>query len=75
MRKIVFLVFLSIIFVSQLSFSQERAILVPKQIEGAPFKFDDNEDLFGQAYRWFFEGDVENAGATLRKLVTVAGVT
>jgi len=75
MRKLVILTLLTFVSIFQVSFAQERAILVPKQIEGAPFKYTDSEDFFGQAYRWFYEGDVENAGATLRKLVKAAGVT
>lgn len=74
MRKRILLALFSVLIISQVSFAQERAILVPRQVEGAPFKYTDGDDLFGQAYRWFFEGDVENAGATLRKLVTSAGV-
>lgn len=67
-------VILALFFTGQLVYSQDRAILIPKQIEGAPFQFEDTEDLFGQAYRWFYEGDIPNAGVTLRKLLTDAGI-
>ena len=47
--------------------------MVPKRIAGAPFKFDDQEDLFGQAYRWFLEGEVSVSAEKLRELITNAG--
>lgn len=74
MRKSVFFSLLIIATLFQSGFAQDRAVLVPKQVAGAPFKLNDGEDLFGQAYRWFYEGDVPNAGATLKKLIAAAGV-
>ena len=46
--------------------AQDRIITVPKAVPGAPFKFEDTEDLFGKAYRWFSEGEVEWAADSLR---------
>lgn len=54
-------------------FAQEREILLPKPISGAPFHFDDSEDLFGKAYRWFLEGEPEFGADSLKKLVVSAG--
>lgn len=53
--------------------AQDRIIAVPKAVPGAPFKFEDTEDLFGKAYRWFSEGEVEWAADSLRKLVNLSG--
>jgi hypothetical protein len=61
------------VFLTHFAFAQETAILVPKQVEGAPFMFDDQEDLFGQAYRWFLEGEVEKGSNLLREIVTNTG--
>ena len=72
--RILLLTFLFlVIFVIHSAFAQEKAILVPKQVEGAPFMFDDREDLFGQAYRWFLEGEVEKGSNLLREIVTNTG--
>lgn len=53
------------------SFAQDRVITVPKAVEGAPFRVNDAEDLFGKAYRWFLEGEVEWAADSLRKLINL----
>lgn len=55
------------------AFSQDKIITVPKPVAGAPFKVSDSEDLFGKAYRWFHEGEVEWAGDSLRKLIGLTG--
>jgi hypothetical protein len=65
---------LLVILLATFSFSQDRTILVPKQVPGAPYAVDDSDDLFGQAYRWFIEGAVEEGSGTLRKLVQKAGI-
>lgn len=53
--------------------AQDRVITVPKSVPGAPFKVNDSEDLFGKAYRWFVEGEVEFAADSLRKLINLSG--
>lgn len=53
--------------------AQDKIITVPKPVPGAPFKVEDHEDLFGKAYRWFFEGEVEWAADSLRKLIQLSG--
>jgi len=69
-----FLIILCIgLIVTHFVFAQEKTILIPKQVEGAPFMFDDQEDLFGQAYRWFLEGEVERGANNLREIVANAG--
>lgn len=50
-----------------------RTILVPKQVDGAPFKYEDTGDLFGKSYRWFLEGEHEWAVDSLKKLISNAG--
>jgi hypothetical protein len=53
-------------------FAQDRIITVPKPVPGAPFQVNDTEDLFGKAYRWFLEGEVEWAADSLRKLLSLS---
>ncbi|MFQ5864376.1 MAG: hypothetical protein ACE5IW_04010 [bacterium] len=53
-------------------FAQDKVITVPKPVPGAPFQVNDTEDLFGKAYRWFFEGEVEWAADSLRKLLSLS---
>ena len=57
-----------------LIFAQEQTILVPKPLDGSPFKVSDEQDLFGQAYRWFLEGRYQRGADTLRSLIKAAGV-
>jgi len=56
------------------SSAQERTILVPKAEPGSPFKVSDTNDLFGQSYRWFIEGDYQRGVDSLRQLITQAGI-
>lgn len=53
--------------------AQDRIITVPKKVDGAPFKVNDSEDLFGKAYRWFHEGEFQWAGDSLKKLIQMTG--
>ncbi len=46
-----------IFIVSFSAVAQDQSILVPKPIDGSPFQYNDSEDLFGKAYRWFLEGE------------------
>lgn len=73
MRSSFLIIFCFGLIMTHFVFAQEKTILVPKQIEGAPFMFNDQEDLFGQAYRWFLEGEVERGALNLREIVTNAG--
>lgn len=52
--------------------AQDRIVTVPKPVPGAPFHVNDSEDLFGKAYRWFAEGEVELAADSLRKLIDIS---
>jgi hypothetical protein len=54
-------------------FSQDKVVVVPKQIDGAPFSVEDDADLFAKAYRFFIEGDVAMAADSLRKLIDASG--
>ncbi|MFQ5707978.1 MAG: hypothetical protein ACE5HO_11040 [bacterium] len=61
-------------FISVISvLAQDRIITVPKPVPGAPFEVNDSEDLFGKAYRWFHEGEVELAADSLKKLIGLTG--
>ena len=73
MQKYILAMFIFMVSLTSFARAQEKTILVPKRVEGAPFMFDDQGDLFGQAYRWFLEGDVEQGAENLKKIVTNAG--
>ncbi|MCB9059601.1 MAG: hypothetical protein H6627_13595 [Calditrichae bacterium] len=53
--------------------AQDRTILVPRQVAGAPFSVNDQQENFGKAYRWFHEGLVDSAVVNLKKVITQAG--
>ncbi|MFQ5823284.1 MAG: hypothetical protein ACE5JB_04445 [bacterium] len=53
-------------------FAQDKIITIPKPVPGTPFQVNDTEDLFGKAYRWFYEGEVEWAADSLRKLLSLS---
>lgn len=53
-------------------YAQDKIITVPKSVPGAPFKVTDTDDLFGKAYRWFLDGEVEWAADSLRKLINLS---
>ncbi len=55
------------------AFAQDRIITVPKRVDGAPYKVTDSTDLFGKAYRWFHEGELQWAGDSLKKLIQMTG--
>jgi len=74
MYRFAIIFFISLIlFLSSEVSAQERAVLVPKPIPGAPFKFNDTNDLFGQAYRWFLEGEYQVGADSLKRLIESAG--
>jgi hypothetical protein len=52
---------------------QDRTILVPKQIPGARFSYNDQNEYFGMAYRWFHEGVIDSAVNNLKKVITISG--
>ncbi len=56
-------------------FAQNRTILTPQRVDGAPFVLNDQEELFGKAYRWFVENEPDSAIPNLKKLVADAGFT
>ena len=49
--------------------AQDKVVIVPKSIAGAPFVVEDSTDLFAKSYRFFIEGDIEMAADSLRKLI------
>ena len=54
--------------------AQDRIVLIPKPVQGAPFEYNDVDDLFGKAYRWFSDGFPEVGADSLRKLIDLAGI-
>lgn len=68
-------VLVTLVFPLSGSLAQEKTILVPQPVQGAPFSFEDRQDLFGQAYRWLLEGDVGRATDQLRATIAAAGYT
>ncbi len=73
MYRFLVLLLLFTAFASQTALTQDRVIMIPQQVEGAPFKMNDTDDHFGQAYRWFHEGQTVLAYHELRKVVAAAG--
>jgi len=72
MRVVKTILILSVIL-SSLSFAQDRTILVPKQVPGAPFSLNDQNEYFGRAYRWFYEGVIDSAVNNLKKVISGSG--
>lgn len=70
-----FSLFLLVLFFLSFSiYGQDRSILIPKPIAGTPFQYNDTEDLFGKAYRWFLEGEVNLAVDSIKKMIKLAGI-
>jgi hypothetical protein len=62
-----------ILVISPSVFGQDKVVVVPKQIPGAPFVVEDSTDLFAKSYRFFIEGEVAMAADSLRKLIDMSG--
>jgi len=54
-------------------FSQDRVVIVPKPLAGAPFVMEDTADLFAKAYHFFIAGEIDFAADSLRKLIDLSG--
>lgn len=50
-------------------YAQDKVVVVPKQVAGAPFVVQDDTDLFAKSYRFFIDGEVEMAVDSLKKLL------
>ncbi len=75
MRRTVLLLLSLSIFATTGVFAQEKSVLLPKRLEGSPFKVTDSDDKFGQAYRWFIEGEVDSGTVRLKELIAHAGIS
>ncbi len=53
--------------------AQERRIVIPKPVAGAPYVMNDTEDLFGKAWRFYRDGFTSWAVDSLRKLIAEFG--
>ncbi|MGH7594995.1 MAG: hypothetical protein ACREOI_01535 [bacterium] len=73
MQRLSISILLLIIVLAPSVFSQDKVVVVPKQIARAPFSVEDDADLFAKAYRFFIEGDVAMAADSLRKLIDASG--
>lgn len=62
-----------VLLATLVSMAQDKAVLIPKPIPNSPLKVEDTEDVFGQAYRWFLEGEVTMGAEKIRALITKAG--
>jgi len=67
--------FLSVLLAVSLLMAQERTILIPKQVPGAPFSADDRNEYFGKAFRWFQTGDIDSAVSNLKSVISKSGYT
>lgn len=65
--------FLFVLLFSVGAVAQNRTILTPRQVEGAPFVLDDRDEFFAKAYRWFFENEPDSAVQYLQKIIEGAG--
>lgn len=68
MRRSVFMLAL-LTLLGAAALAQDKVVVVPKPIAGAPFMVEDNADLFAKAYRFFIDGEVEMAADSLKKLL------
>ncbi len=74
MRHFIFVsLMIALISMPLSAIAQQRSILVPKPVPGAPFQYADEDDLLGQAYRWFLEGEYEQGAELLKKIITETG--
>ena len=73
MSKIKLITVCFILLASFVVMAQDKAVLIPKPVQDSPFKVQDSEDVFGQAYRWFLEGEVTMGTEKLRELISKAG--
>ncbi len=64
-----FIVLVLLTLFGQALLAQDKVVVVPKQIAGAPFVVEDDADLFAKAYRFFIDGEVEMAADSLKKLL------
>jgi hypothetical protein len=62
----------SFLVASNQATAQDKIITIPTPVPGAPFQVEDNADLFGKAYRWFHDGELEWAADSLRKLLSLS---
>jgi hypothetical protein len=53
-------------------FGQDKVVVIPKQVEGAPVVVEDSTDLFAKSYHFFIEGEVAMAADSLRKLIDMS---
>ena len=70
LKKIVLIV--TLVFATNL-IAQEKEIIIPKPVPGAPFVLDDTEDLFGKAWRFYRDGFGTWASDSLKKLIDQSG--
>ena len=75
MRRFLTVILCMCLFAAVDVFSQQRTVLIPGPVGETPYKVDDQEDLFGKAYRWFLEGAVVEGQEQLRLIINKAGVT
>ncbi len=74
MYKFALVLFCLLVICFSSGFSQDRTVLIPGPVDGTPFQFDDQEDVFGKAYRWFLEGALFEGEEQLRVLIDKAGI-
>ena len=70
LKKIVLIV--TLVFATNL-IAQEKEIIIPKPVPGAPFVLYDKEDLFGKAWRFYRDGFGTWAADSLKKLIDQSG--
>ena len=53
--------------------AQDQMVLIPKLVPGSPLIINDNDDLFGKAWRFYRDGFMDLAADSLRKLIELSG--
>ncbi|OQX94746.1 hypothetical protein B6I21_09030 [candidate division KSB1 bacterium 4572_119] len=64
---------LILLLVTSFVFAQDRAILIPKKVAGAPYVVEDSQDLFGKTWRFYRDGFTDLATDSLKKLISLFG--
>ena len=65
------LLLLFVVFIGVVA-AQDKVVIIPKSVAGAPYVVEDSTDLFAKAYRFYIEGDVAMAADSLRKLIALS---
>ena len=72
-KKVIICSLLVFLMIATTLQAQDQTILVPKALGWTPLVYDDTEDLFGKAWRFYRDGFTDWAVDSLKKLINTAG--